>query len=194
MKNNLLLTIAALCCKGMCVLIILGLAVLTGMLNIWHVNPDAFDDYLIIGAYRVYGPDTFLGYSITETWGGADHQKNRPFAWVNVTRFSLYFMYLQSTALLWCFLLVFKEAINIITSVKLRQSFRIENYRSFRNIGKYFFYIFCLSGFCFIASEFGNFYGVYVHLTPLLFMMAAYIMAEIFKEGHVLQEEVQNTV
>lgn len=194
MKNNLLLTIAALCCKGMCVLIILGFAVLTGLLIYWHFNPDAFDDYLIIGAYRVYGPDTFLGYSITETWGGTDHQKNRPFAWVNVTRFCLYFIYLQSVILLWCYFLVFKEAIHIITSVRLQRSFGIGNYRAFRNIGKYFFYIFFLSGFCFIASEFGNFYGVYIHLTPLILMMGAYIMAEIFKEGNVLQKEVQSTV
>jgi hypothetical protein len=194
MKNNLLLTLAALCCKAMCVLIIVGFVFLTGVLIYWHINPDANKFYIFIAAFRAYGPDTFLGYAITETWGIADTATGNPPAWANIKRFSLYFIYLQSAALMWCFFLVFKEAINIITSVKLRQSFRIGNYRSFRNIGKYFFYIFCLSGICFIASEYGNFYGFYVHLTPLILMMGAYIMAEIFKEGNVLQEEVLNTV
>jgi len=194
MKNNLLLTITELCCKGICLLIILGFTVLTMMLIYWHFNPEAYKDYIFIAAFRAYGPDTILGYSVTETWTICDTPRDDPFAWANIKRFSLYFIYLQSTALMWCFLLVFKEATNVITSVKSKQSFRIENYRSFRNIGKYFFCIFCLSGFCFIASEFGNFYGVYVQLTPLILMMGAYIMAEIFKEGNVLQEEVQSTV
>ena len=194
MKNNLLLTIAALCCKGMCVLIILGFVFLTGALIYWHINPEGYKDYVFIAALTAHAPNTFLGYTVTETWTMGDSSTNTPFAWAHIKRFSLYFIYLQSAALAWCFLLVFKEAINIITSVKLQQSFRIENYRSFRNIGKYFFCIFCLSAFCFIASEFGNFYGIYVHLTPLILMMGAYIMAEIFKEGNVLQEEVQNTV
>lgn len=194
MKNNLLLTIAELCCKGICLLNILGFAVLTVGLIYWHINPDAYKDIVFIAALTAYTPHSFLGYTITETWAVGDTSTTTPFAWVNVKRFSLYFIYLQSTALMWCFLMVFKEAANIITSVKLKQSFRIENHRSFRNIGKYFFCIFCLSGFCFIASEFGNFYGVYVQLSPLILMMGAYIMAEIFKEGNVLQEEVQGTV
>ena len=186
------------CSVKLLLLIMLGFAVLTGLLIYWHIDPDTYKDIIFIAAYRTYGLETFLDhalmYSFMETWATADSLGEEPFAWAQIKRFSLYVIYLQLTALLWCFLLVFKEIRNIITSVKLRQSFRIENYRSFRKIGKYLFSIFCLSGFCFIAAEYGNFYGLYLHLTPLFFMMGAYIMAEIFKEGHVLQEEVQNTI
>src|SRR5690606_10826187 len=125
MKNNLLLTIAALCCKGMCMLIVLSFVFLTGVLIYWHFDPDAYKWYGFLAAFKMYGPDNFLGYSFMETWTIEGTVGENPFAWANIKRFSLYFIYLQSVAMLWGFFLVFKEAINIITSVKLHQSFRI---------------------------------------------------------------------
>src|SRR5690606_40960428 len=96
MKNNLLLTIAELCCKGICLLIILGFAVLTVGLIYWHINPDAYKDIVFIAALTAYTPHSFLGYTITETWAVGDTSTTTPFAWANVKRFSLYFIYLQS--------------------------------------------------------------------------------------------------
>jgi hypothetical protein len=194
MKNNLLLTIALQYCKISCVMIIVSFAFMTGFFAMWHLDPYTFNDYPFFEIFRVYVSDTAFGYTITDTWITPDRSDEAPFAWSNINRLSLYFTYLQLAALMGFTFLLHKEAINIMASVKFRQSFQIENYRSFRKMGKYFFCIFCLSVFCFISSNFGNHYGFYIHLTPLIMMMGAYIMAEIFKEGNVLQEEVQNTV
>lgn len=194
MKNNLLLTVANIFCKVMGAGTVLSFVILSAMLVYWHVDPEFYKSYLFLVIFKIYGPDTFLGYTITETWTIADTVEKSPFSFAHIKRFSLYFIYLQSAALLWCFFLVFKEAVNIITSVKLQQSFRIENFKSFKKMGRYFFSIFCLSSFYFVNSEYGNFYGLYVHLTPLILMMGSYIIAEIFREGNILQEEVQQTI
>lgn len=194
MKNDLLLTIALQYCKIFCVMIIVSFAFMTGFVVMWHLDPNTFSMHLMFNILQAYISETAFGFTITDTWLTPDRLDEVPFAGSNINRPSLYFTYLQLVALMTFTFFLHKEAIDIMASVKSRQSFRIANYRSFRKIGKHFFYIFCLSTFCFISSDFGNHYGFYIHLTPLMMMIGAYIMAEIFKEGNVLQEEVQSTV
>ena len=194
MKNNVLLTIVNICFNVMGGLIILSFLLLTGLLVIWHIDPEISITYLLFPISKIYGPNAYLGYTITESFLTGNIENKNPFSIAHVNRFSLYFIYLQSITLLLFYLLVIKESVNVITSVKLDQSFRIENFKSFKKIGKYFFIIFCLSSFYQVNTEYSNFYGVFVHPTPLILMLGAYTFAEIFREGNMLQEEVSNTI
>jgi hypothetical protein len=78
--------------------------------------------------------------------------------------------------------------------VRVIQTFRKANVKSFRKIGKYFLLIFILTSFSIVIFEQGMFYGFSLSFTPLVLMFVAYILAEIFKEGNDLSEENQLTI
>ena len=93
---------------------------------------------------------------------------------------------------------IFREFGKIISSVKALQAFRTENIESFRRIGKYLLVIFLVSGVHFIGTQTAGTSSAKVGFDfdtmPLILMLVAYVLAEIFKEGNRLYEEEQLTV
>jgi hypothetical protein len=192
MKKNLLLTLTDVWCRISAVLVVLSFLYLTSLLIIYHIVPDYFGTkYLNLAG--MFGGQ--VGYSVQEVFHLSEEAAPlHPFALKSIKPFSLYVIYLQFSAILYCCFMVFKEGIKIIHSVKKVESFKEVNVASLKGIGKYFFFIFLLSGFAFVVAENGQFMGVFFNFTAFSLMAASYIMAEIFKQGHVLQEEVQSTI
>ena len=79
-------------------------------------------------------------------------------------------------------------------SVKSLKTFQTNNVISFRKIGKYIFIIFLLTSYTSIQFENGGQSQIQFSFTPLLFMLFAFIMAEIFKEGNKLKVENDLTI
>ena len=192
MKKNFLLTLADWWFKISAVLVILSFLYLTGLLITYHLNLDYFENKHLNLAGLFGGQ---AGYTIQDVWHVSEEAEPlHPFAVKNVKPFSLYLVYLQFSAIFFCSFMVFKEGIKIIRSVKKVESFKVGNVSSLKRMGKHFFFIFLLSGFAFVAADNGQFMGVFFNFTAFSLMAGCYIMAEIFKEGNVLQEEIQNTI
>lgn len=192
MKKTLLLTLTDWWFKVSAVLVILSFLCLTWLLITYHLNPDYFEnkDLNLAG---LFGGQ--VGYTIQEVWHVSEEAEPlHPFGIKNIKRFSLYVVYLQFCAIFFCSFLIFKEGINIINSIKCLESFKEGNVNSFKRMGKYFFFIFLLSGFALVVADNGEFRGIFFNFTAFSLMAASYIMAEIFKQGNVLQEEIENTI
>lgn len=192
MKKNLLLTFATLICTILCISNIIIFLVSSAALVYWHLNPEYFSNYSLIPENP--RPDNFFGYTVNRSWTIGNEKAVNQFTINKIKAPFLYLIYFQSTAINLIVFLIFKEFLNIIKSVKMIHSFRIKNITSFRKIGKYLFTFFILSSFYIVIAEQGEFYGFYIHVTPLVLMLIAYILGEVFKEGNGLLEENQLTV
>lgn len=185
MKKNFLLTLTDWWFKISAVLVILSVLYLTGLLITYHLNPDYFENKHL-NLTGLFGGH--VGYTIQEVFHVSEEAAPlHPFAIKNIKPLSLYVVYLQFCAIFFCSFMIFKEGIKIINSIKCLESFKEGNVNSFKRMGKYFFFIFLLSGFALVVADNGEFRGIFFNFT-------AYIMAEIFKQGNVLQEEIQNTI
>ena len=191
MKKNLLLTLIDVWCKISAVLLVLGFLYLTSLLIIYHIAPDYFGTkYLNLAG--LFGQ---VGYSVQSVFHLSEEAAAlHPFALKNIKPFSFYVIYLQFSAILCCCFMVFREGIKIINSVKQLESFQKGNAASLQKMGKYFLFIFLLSGFGFVVADHAHFMGLFFNFTAFSLMAASYTRAEIFKQGNVLQEDVQSTI
>ncbi|MBU3820801.1 DUF2975 domain-containing protein [Flavobacteriaceae bacterium XHP0103] len=112
----------------------------------------------------------------------------------NIQITSLYIIYFQCVGVLVFLFLSINEFQKVMLSVKNFQTFRKENVASFRRIGKYLFVFFLLTGYISVRFQKGGFSWLDISFTPLVFVLLAFIMAEIFKEGLLLKEENDLTV
>lgn len=192
MKKNVLLSVASFICLFFCFFIAISFLFSSVVLIHWHINPD-FYSLLDIRPPSDPTGSTF-SYTMEESWTIEGQEATNPFTLNKVKTPSLYLIYLQISAISLMIFLIVKEFLNIINSVKRIQSFRIKNIISFRKIGKHLLILFVLFSFRIVFVEQGAFYGFYFYLTPLILMLLAYILGEIFKEGNELFEENQFTV
>lgn len=107
---------------------------------------------------------------------------------------SLYFNYLRYSSLLILFFLSIREFKKILKSVQSLETFRNDNVKSFRCIGQYVFVYFILSSFYWYQFNEIGFSGFAFSFTPLIIMLFAFILAEIFKEGNLLLEDKELTI
>lgn|SRR5690606_15963524 len=190
MKKNQLLSFATLFLKLMCLITIIGVLASAVMLVHWHFNPDYYAKINMVGT-----EGSTFGYSVKTTWATDDHAyQETPFALNNIKPLSLYLIYIQLSAISLILFLLYVEVIRIIDSVKIVQSFRKRNVSSFRKIGKLLFALSLLLSFKIVKADMGYYHGFFVHFTPLILMLTAFILSEIFKEGNALLEENKFTV
>lgn len=195
MKKNVLLSVASAVCLFFCLLIAISFLISSAALIHWHINPEFYSNYSLIDSSLQSNPyrSTF-SYVFQESWVIEGQKEINAFTLDNIKAPSLYMLYLQVSAISFLFILILREFLKIISSVRKIQSFRFNNIISFRKIGKYFFILFLLISFRIVIVEQGAFYGLYLYVTPLILMLIAYIFGEIFKEGNKLFEENQFTV
>ena len=192
MKKNLLLTIASLICTILCILITIVFLIGTCAFVYWHINPDYFADFILF-PNRI-SPEKLFAYEIRQSWTIGKEKVVNHFTLNRIRGPFLYLLYLQSSAICMVLFLIPKEFLNIIESVRTVHSFRNRNVQSFRRIGKCIFIYFILTSFWIVIVPQGRFYGFYLNFTPLVLMLIAYILGEVFKEGNNLFEENKLTV
>lgn len=119
---------------------------------------------------------------------------NEVFSLKKIEPISLYIQYLKYTLIIFLSFFSFKEFEKIIKSVKKLQTFRKDNVKSFRKIGKYVALIFILTSYTYISFKNGYLSNINISFSFLGFIILPFIMAEIFKEGKKLQEENDLTI
>ncbi len=189
MKKNPLLYVATFTCKIFCFVQLAMLLFITVVLIHWHIDREFYSDTVLTSGFL---NRSTIGYSVTTRW--TTDTLKAPLTLSNVRPPSLYFSYIQLSMIFLFTFLTFKEFLKIIRSVRLIQTFKKANIKSFRSIGKYFLLIFILTSFSVVYFKQGMFYGFSLSFTPLILMFVAYILAEIFKEGNDLSEENQLTI
>ena len=194
MKKNKLLNIAVVICKSIRVFYILIFLVLTVLFIHLQVSPDFYEetnfDYKNSSSFMIFKSTSWKAHN---PYGIALEDKE-VFKLNKISVASLYINYLKLCATLIFIFLATKEFQKVIQSVKNLKTFQSNNVASFRKMGKYIFVIFLLASFTNIQFEQGGKNVMHIELTSLFLMLIAFIMAEIFKEGNLLQQENDLTI
>ncbi|MCK0157393.1 DUF2975 domain-containing protein [Cellulophaga sp. F20128] len=190
MTKNKLLNIAILACKGLRILWIFIFTISTLFFIHFQINKDFYKDMEI----KFNEPSGF-NISSSETLFTQNSEGDKKSSSIQqITTASLYINYIKFTAVLLFYFLSLKEFQKVIESVKHLKTFQLNNVNSFRRIGKYAFIIFILSSFTFITYQHTATSGFQISFTPLILMLLAFILAEIFKEGNMLRKENDLTI
>jgi hypothetical protein len=93
-----------------------------------------------------------------------------------------------------CYILIIRESLKVVRSIKSLETFRIDNIRSFQRIGKLILVLLVLNAV--ILTHNGHHWDWYFEFNPtyLLGTLVCYILAEIFREGNKLMEEQKLTI
>ena len=192
MKKNKLLNIAVVVCKSIRVIYIIAFIILTGIFIHVQIAPDSYKK----GNYSFNNTTSGFQISKYNRWkiSSPKLEDKDVYTIDKILKTSLYINYLKLVAILLFIFLATKEFQKIMQSVKNLKTFQKNNVYSFRKIGKYIFIIFLLSSYVKVRFQQGGVSATHINLTPLLFVLAAFIMAEIFKEGNALEEENDLTI
>jgi hypothetical protein len=108
--------------------------------------------------------------------------------------FSRYFTFLQLvlSIVLGCFIV--GEVIRILKSVQAFEPFNATNVKSFRRIGYFLVAMLVLNSFHFLSTNTTSSISFSINYTLLIFMLIAFILAEIFSEGEKLYEQEKLTI
>lgn len=189
MNRSTLLNLAIITCKFSRLILILAFLSLTIFFIHIQIDNGFYEERDIeFNRYEFF-------YSISKqevVSSGSNNEK--AFTLDKITTASLYFNFLRYTLILGIIFMVFKEFQKIMESAQNIEAFRKENVASFRRIGKYIFGYFLLINIYYIGFEAGSLTGFNASFTPLLLVLLAYIMAELFKEGYLLKQENDLTI
>ena len=189
MKKNKLLNIAVIVCKSIRIFIIIAFIGLTTIFIHLQISPESYKKGNI--EFKVSG----LQISKSNRWKISNSGDDKEvYALNKITKTSLFINYLKFSAVLFFMFLLITEFQKIMQSVKNLNTFQKNNVRSFRKIGKYLFIIFLLSSYFKLRFQQGGMTNFSLNFTPLIFMLIAFILAEIFKEGNLLQRENDLTI
>jgi hypothetical protein len=195
MKKNKLLNIAVVACKSIRVIYIIAFIMLTGIFIHLQIAPDSYKK----GNYSFNNTTSGFQFSKYKEWKFSYPNQQKlegkdVYTIDKILKTSLYINYLKLIAMLLFMFLATKEFQKVMQSVKDLKTFQKNNAHSFRKIGKYIFIIFLLSSYVKVSFQQGGFSQTNINLTPLLFVLVAFVMAEIFKEGNALEEENDLTI
>jgi len=191
MKRNTLLNLALVTGRLLIIFNILTFLAMTCMFIHVQVSPQSY----VGSKFSVFKTDeSVFRYSRTEKWGDAISIDANSISVNQLTTASLYFNYFQIAAILIFTFMIIRAFLSVIRSVQFTETFRSSNARVFRKMGMWLLFIFFLSAFSFVSTDSMIQYTFYLRITPLILMLLAYIMAEVFKEGSELSEESQLTI
>lgn len=198
MTKNTLLNVAILICKLSRLINIVVFITMTGFFIHFQINPSAyrkidFNNFLIEKhpAGLEFTHVTKSKFSINNEKAPEDSEI---YKMDKLTTDSSLFFYLEVTLYLVLSNLCFKEFQNVLESVKNINTFQERNVASFRKIGKYLSVIFILSSYSWLNFKNGDIKSFSFSITLPCLIILSFIMAEIFKEGSRLSEEVNLTV
>ena len=112
----------------------------------------------------------------------------------NVSYGMVYWFAIKFTIICFLYIAILRKGLKILNSIKSLNIFYSENVKNFRTIGKYALIIFSINSIYFyIGNEYKS-YGIVLSLEILLLSLASFIIAEIFAEGKLLQEEKEQII
>ena len=189
MTKSILLNIAIIICELIRLLLVIVFIGLTTFFIHLQIDRSFYNTQDVSFNLKGYN------YSVSKKWKVNPKSEDKDvYVLGDIKTGSLYLNYLKYVAILIVLFLSFKEFQKVMSSVKEVKTFEQDSIRSFRKIGKYIFIYFLLTSYHSMSFELGGYSGKTISLTPLIFILLAFIMAEIFKEGKLLKEENDLTI
>jgi len=197
MTKNRLLNVAILICKLFKLIYIIVFIIITGIFIHFQVNPSAYKNF-DFNDFSIEN-DTNLKFKYETKSTFTYNNEKMPevdeiYKIEKLTGASSFFLYIESALCIFLGFLCLKEFQNVLESVKKINTFQEGNVTSFRKIGKYLSMIFIVSSFSMLNYRNGEIMSFNFTITLPCLIMFSFIMAEIFKEGSMLSEEVNLTV
>jgi hypothetical protein len=196
MSKNLLLSVALVCSRLFKFLLWLALICIIGLFIHNRMKPDSYKSVLVNITNRsitfvapkssVEMPPPPSGKS---AMGGDTHvllNEIKPAA--------IYLVFVQIVLSIMLSILMVREVVKILKSVRDLETFNNTNIKSFRLLGYYCLMLAGINSILIISTNRDTHIVFNLDLTLLIFMLAAFIMAEIFAEGHKLSEQDQLTI
>lgn len=197
MTKNRLLNVAIIICKLFRLIYIILFIVITGFFIHFQISPSSYNKFNFNDFSIEKNTDLKFKFE-TKSKFSMNSEKvledNEVYKIEKLTTSSSLFLYIEIALCIILSFLCLKEFQNILESVKKINTFQGRNVISFRKIGKYLSVIFILSSFSILTFRNGEIRSFSFSITLPCLIILSYIMAEIFKEGSLLSEEVNLTV
>ena len=197
MTKNKLLNIAIIICKLSKGFFIFSFIIVTTVFIYFQIDKELVVNKLEDSKISInLEPNhDFAGVSSSTKWKiTKTDEDEKVYAFKNIRTASLYILYLQYVGILFFLFLTTREFQKVMLSVRNLETFKKENVLSFKRIGKYIFAFYILISCSSVEFKEGGYSWFHWSVTPLFFILFAFIMAEIFKEGNVLEEENDLTI
>ena len=123
----------------------------------------------------------------------ADYDQ-KPYTFGKLKIVSLYLNFFKGVIIAILMFVILRAFEKIMLSVKTLKTFSKSNVKLFRHIGIAIILVTALTSYTVLRFENGDQTIVHVSLTPVIYTLLAFIMAEIFKEGDILREENDLTI
>jgi small-conductance mechanosensitive channel len=195
MTKNTLLNIAILVSRLLKFLLIIAAIGLTGLFVYAQIDKETFADKEIV----LYANPSIMRVSyVTSTIWKEDTEDAKydlkPHTFGKLKTVSLYINYFKGLIVATLMFLIIKAFETIMLSVKTLKTFSISNAKLFRRIGLYVISVTILTSYTVLRFETSEQTMTHISLTPVIYVLLAFIMAEIFKEGENLREENDLTI
>lgn len=192
MTKNRLLNIAVGICKMIKIFYIISFAILTIVFVHFQIDKEFYSTKIDTVSFNFKSKAMFENSTKWKANNAGDDNEVYSISEIRIT--SLYILYLQYSGIIFFLFLSINEFQKIMLASLNIQTFQKQNIKSFKRIGKYVLGFFVLTSFTILNFENGRISRIHISLTPLAFVLFAFIMAEIFKEGAILKEENNLTI
>jgi hypothetical protein len=203
MNKNLLLYLALTGSRLFGCVICITMCILTGLFIHWHITPESYQSVQVIvkdkritlsqaetvAAKPLPGKD-----KVKSKIGRINSDGEKQFYLKDLNPASLYFTFFQLVLAAILSLLMVQEVVRILKSVQELKTFTSRNVKSFRSLGYLCLAMAALNSVLVLSTNQDAIMSFSPDFTLLTCMLAAFIMAEIFKEGHNLSEQDQLTI
>ncbi len=195
MTKNTLLNIAILVSRLLKSILIIATIVLTGLFVYAQIDKETFADKEIV--LKANPGVTRVSYIVSTVW--KENTKDarydfKPYTFEKLKKVSLYINYFKGLGVAVLMFLIIRAFETIMLSVKTLKTFSRSNVKLFRQIGIHIILVTILTSYTVLRFESGDQTMLHLSLTPVIYMLLTFIMAEIFKEGDNLREENDLTI
>jgi hypothetical protein len=192
MKRNRLLRVALALGKASRILILFGIAVVIFLFIHWKLDPDFYRTV----QFTIH--DGGITFTERISAGEAGHlpgsHREKWFYLNSLTPLSVTYTFVQILLSLVLGYLMVQSMIRILKSTQALQPFHEANINAFRKLGYFCLALLVLNSFRFLATDQASSIRFHINFTLLVFMLASFILAEIFREGQKLYEQEKLTI
>lgn len=187
MRRVSTISLAYRLCQLFIVLILLAGAFFVGAIGYSLIYAEAFPNLAIHQLFEA-------GYGLGEVKWCSDCKGEYPLRFSDLDRPMKLWLLLRGMIFFSLATLITLELKKVLVSIRDTAAFYRANYRSFSNIGNYGFLISFFSAFnFFVQGEYSQF-NLSIPFLELGFSLGSWVLADIFWEGKLLQEDNQSII
>jgi len=195
MTKNTLLNTAIWVTRLLKIILVIAAISITSLFVYAQIDKDNFADEEIV----LKANPSYLGVStiVSDVWKDDTNEAqfdSKPYTFGKLKTVSLYINYFKIIIVAVLLFLILGTFEKIMLSVKTLHTFSSCNAKLFRTIGIYIIVVTILISYTVLRFESGTQTISHLSLTPIIYMLLAFVIAEIFKEGEHLRAENDLTI